>query len=191
MTEDLTAAEITRLRELLDKQAIRDVLAMASRGIDRIAPDILRSAYHEKSMDYHGAFAGSGAEFAESPGRGSPDNLVNHHALGQSLINVHGTVAFAETYFLMNYERFARKRKEVRTGTMIGRYLDRLDKIDGEWRITVRKVLIDSSRESSKAEQPPGAAAFPAGQRWPGDEVFQISELKLPADREHDDEIVN
>lgn len=180
MSANLTAAEIARLRELLDKQAIRDVLAAASRGIDRIAPEVLRAAYHEKSIDYHGAFAGSGAEFAASPGRSSPDNLVNHHALGQSLIDVDGTVAFAETYFQMNYERFARKRDEVRIGTMIGRYLDRLDKIDGEWRITVRKVLIDSSRESGKADQPPGAGAFPAGQRWPDDEVFRISELKLP-----------
>jgi SnoaL-like domain len=181
MSEDLTAAEISRLRELLDRQAIRDVLAVASRGIDRVAPDILRTAYHEKSIDYHGGFVGSGTEFADSPGRQSPDSLTSHHSLGQSLIDVDGTVAFAETYFVMNYERFARKRNEVRAGMMIGRYLDRLDKIEGEWRITVRKVLIDSSRESAKADEPPGAKTFPSGRRWPDDDVFQISEFKLPA----------
>ncbi|MGQ4600667.1 nuclear transport factor 2 family protein [Nocardia sp. R6R-6] len=180
MTEELTPEEIGRLRELLDKQAIRDVLAVASRGVDRVAPEVLRAAYHEESIDYHGAFVGSGPEFAALPGRNSPDNLMAHHALGQSLIDIEGTTAFAETYFLMNFERFARKRAEVRIGTMIGRYIDRLDKIDGEWRISVRKVVIDSSRESSKADQSPGAATFPAGRRWPDDEVFRISELRLP-----------
>lgn len=188
MSDELTPAEVGALRDLLDQQAIRDVLAVASRGIDRVAADVLRTAYHEKSIDYHGGFVGSGHEFADLPGRSAPENLMAHHALGQSLIDLDGSAAFVETYFVMSFERYAKKRDEVREGTMIGRYLDRLDKIDGVWRISVRKVVIDSSREWTRTDRSPGAGTFPAGKRYPDDAVFALRDLTVPGDPQEEND---
>jgi hypothetical protein len=179
MPDQLSADEISGLRALLDKEAIREVLALSSRGVDRVASEILYEVYHRESVDHHGSWVGSGPEFADLPGRHAPENIMVHHALGQSLIELDGDTAFVETYFAMTYERFARKRDEVRIGSVGGRFLDRFDKRDRKWRISVRRVVMDTSHEVSQADQPPGVASFPRGQRWPDDQVFRIREFRV------------
>ena len=44
----------SRLAELGDQQAIRDVLARYWRGIDRGDADLVRSTYHPDARDAHG-----------------------------------------------------------------------------------------------------------------------------------------
>lgn len=173
----MTADELARLRSLLDKDAIRDVLSRYARGIDRIAPDLVRSVYHADAIDIHGTFRGDRDEFAERSSRISPDNLCGHHAMTHSHIELEGDTARVETYFIHHFERFARKRNEVRAGVMVGRYLDRMERRAGEWRIAVRRVVVDVAWEWPKGDEPPGAKTFPRGARWPDDEVFHLDRL--------------
>ena len=44
----------TKLRQLIDKQEIYEVLCTYCRGVDRCDADLVRSAYHEDSYDDHG-----------------------------------------------------------------------------------------------------------------------------------------
>src|SRR5919198_1032138 len=46
------------LRQLLDEQAIRRVLARYCRGIDRLDQDLVRSCYHPDATEAHGSFTG-------------------------------------------------------------------------------------------------------------------------------------
>ncbi|MBT5754390.1 MAG: SnoaL-like domain-containing protein [Acidimicrobiaceae bacterium] len=43
-----------RLRALIDKDEIRDVLMRYGRGVDRLDEELLRSCYHPDSHDDHG-----------------------------------------------------------------------------------------------------------------------------------------
>ena len=53
------------LRELLDRQEIHDCLMRYSRGVDRLDPDLIRSAYHDDAIDDHGMFVGTRDEFVD------------------------------------------------------------------------------------------------------------------------------
>jgi hypothetical protein len=181
MGVDVDTDQAAQLRELLDREAIRNLMVQASRGVDRVSAEILLPLYHEDSLDIHGGFRGSGREFAELPSRSSPTNLAGHHLLGQSCIDLDGGTAVVETYFVYHYERFASKRNHVRVGYMAGRYLDKIEKRDGVWRFTVRRVVIDTGSEQSKADEPPGLSSFPRGQRWPDDDVFHPERLSIDA----------
>jgi hypothetical protein len=54
----------SKLRYLIDRQAILDCLTRYCRGVDRFDRDLLLSAYHPDATDNHGVFIGSPVQFA-------------------------------------------------------------------------------------------------------------------------------
>lgn len=169
-----------QLQSLLDRQAIRDALAEYCRGIDRVAPDLIRSAYHADSWDHHGPFAGPGADFAtgSTPAshRAAPSNVASHHLLGQSHIELAGDVARCETYFWCTGLR-ATGQQDRRLYYLAGRYLDRFERREERWRISVRRTVVDLSGEAPEGIPWPSAEAYARGARWPDDAVFRFDEL--------------
>lgn len=72
---------------------------------------------------------------------GSPLIPVTQHVLGQSVIELDGATAFAETHVTAHHRLTA---DDGDRDTVIGgRYLDRLDKRGAEWRIGQRTMLYD------------------------------------------------
>ena len=72
---------------------------------------------------------------------GSPEIPVTQHVLGQHFIDLHPDTAIVETPVLA-YHRVA--APDAHRDTVIGgRYVDRMDKIDGQWRIAQRTMLYD------------------------------------------------
>src|SRR5690606_26180072 len=67
------------------------------------------------------------------------------HFLGNMLIETDADEARAETYF-QAYHRL-RDNETPRDALTAGRYLDRLERRSGEWRIRERVVVIDWFRE--------------------------------------------
>ncbi len=51
------------LQDLIDKQAIREVVLTYCRGIDRLDFDLVRSAYHPDAIDHHTGFDGNIDEY--------------------------------------------------------------------------------------------------------------------------------
>jgi hypothetical protein len=72
---------------------------------------------------------------------GSPAIPVTQHVLGQSLIDLKGDEALVETH-VTSYHR-VNMGEEERDTAIGGRYLDRLEKRGGEWRIAQRTMLYD------------------------------------------------
>ncbi len=194
---DLTTA----IRVLLDKEAIRECLMRYCRAVDRVSPEDIGAAYHEKSWDYHGVVSMSGPDLAALDWKAGA--TMQHHHLGQSLIDLDGDVAFAETYFLCHQRSqggslsFAKAMsddastsaadasgadREVIT-LMVGRYVDRFEREHGEWRVRIRKVIIDWA---SEAPGPVDRSLFDAfsnghqGQRKPDDIVYHLDRLTFP-----------
>ena len=53
-----------QLQDLLDKQAIQEVLYRYCRGVDRGDSELLASVYHDDGIDDHGFWKGLGKDFA-------------------------------------------------------------------------------------------------------------------------------
>ncbi len=127
------------LQTVLDRQAILDCLNRYNRGVDRCDEELLLSAYHEDATECHGTFTGPPAEFARSIRPTQASWAGSQHHITNHLVDIEGDVAHAETYFLVLSER----RGEDQVTLVGGRYLDRLERRDGDWRIALRVVVID------------------------------------------------
>lgn len=133
--------KIARIRdEMADREAIRDCMSRYCRGIDRADPELLASAYWPGAMDYHSGFTGSVEEFVDwaMPRLAAMEHSV--HMTGQSLIRLEGDRAKVETYFWSVSILAEVERRQVIT---TGRYLDRFERRDDEWRIAERLVAHD------------------------------------------------
>lgn len=145
------------VRELHDRQAIRDVVNRYSRGVDRQDKEVLLSCYHPDAIDDHGMFVGPAAEFFDWT---DPSHLclfrTHQHVIANHLCELDGDVAHCETYYF-----FAGMTKDGNTLEMSGgRYIDRMEKRGGQWRIAARKCVVEWGSEGMMA--PESQALFAA-----------------------------
>jgi len=132
------------VEQLVDRENIRQVFSRYSRGVDRQDDDLVRSSYWPDGWDNHGPFEGTVDDFVGNFGLMWP-TLKMQHMLGQCHIEIDGDQANTETYFLA-YHRLG---KDDDTIDMLlgGRYVDRLEKRGGEWRILQRNAVYDWYRD--------------------------------------------
>lgn len=129
------------LQVWLDKLALTELVAVLSAAVDRGDREAIIGCYAEESCDDHGAFKGSGREFAEmicapsGPGR----QMTMHHLLGQSVFDIEGDDAWGETFFVMHAVIAGR------TMASFGRYVDYFRRIDGRWKLVYRRVVPDAT----------------------------------------------
>jgi hypothetical protein len=136
MTPELEAM----VRMLADRQAIADVIARYSRGVDRQDKALLESCYHPEAIDDHGMFVGTADDFFDWT---DPSHLhlfrTHQHITANHNCELDGDTAHCETYYI-----FAGMMKHDNALAMSGgRYVDRMEKRGGEWRIAVRKCLVE------------------------------------------------
>lgn len=165
-----------RLQELLDKEEIRQAMYAYARGTDRCHRELIVDAYHEDAWDDHGNFRGGRELVADTiVGRGATAPTSMHH-LGNMLIELLGDVANVETYFMASQvlERDGRSFTRMRAG----RYLDRFERRDGQWRIARRQVVDDWSRlDEVVATAPTITAECNHGTRDSTDPSFELSDF--------------
>jgi hypothetical protein len=133
------------LKRLIDRAKIRDCLERVSRGEDRRSADLISGGYWPDATDDHGIFAGTFKEYLAWVVPGSPAIPVTLHTLGQSLIDLQGNVALVETH-VTSYHRINMGDQE-RDLVIGGRYLDRMEQRNQEWRIAHRTMLYDWLRD--------------------------------------------
>jgi hypothetical protein len=158
---------------LLDKQAIHEVLMRYCRGIDRVDKALLKSAYHPGAWDDHGEFKGAAEEFIDWViGKlKNPEILSTNHAIANEYVEVRGDVAFSEAYFVA-YQRYNLSGKL--TDVFVGaRYVDKLERRNGEWRIARRTVVHDWTRQEPVGEVFERARLFRQAARSPEDESYR------------------
>jgi hypothetical protein len=137
LTDGKLAADV---RRLLDRQAIVDCIHGYARGLDRHDDGMIASAYHADALDHHGDFLGTPEEFIPWANElHAADWSAHHHHLTTETVEIDGDVAHAETYCIGT---FLRKDEPV-VDLAGGRYIDRLERRDGEWRIVAREVVIE------------------------------------------------
>lgn len=129
------------LKALLDRDAIRNCIVGLARGEDRRDAAMITAAYWPDSETDYGVFKGSFAEYLAWVVPGADAIKNTQHALGQTYVELDGDAAKAETQ-VISYHRIDYGEAEHDT-CIGGRYLDKLEKRNGEWRIASRLMLYD------------------------------------------------
>lgn len=130
---------LARLEELLDRQDIHDCLTRWCRAMDRFDRELFLSAFHPDAVCAAGPFVG-GPEALYDWASGLHDqwqSATQHDILNHSC-EIDGDIAHTETYYLY----VARNRDESLT-LAGGRYIDRIERRDGAWKIAVRCNVIE------------------------------------------------
>jgi hypothetical protein len=148
---DATAGEI---REFIDRARIRDCLVQLARGEDRRDAALISASYWPDSITDYGVFKGDFVAYLAWVVPGADAITNTQHVLGQSYIDYAGDTARAETQ-VISYHRVdmgtAESGSQEQDTCIGGRYLDRMEKRDGQWRIASRIMLYDWFQDWGKA----------------------------------------
>jgi hypothetical protein len=131
---------------LLDREAIRTVLYRYCRAVDRADIELLESVYHPDAWEHHGNVIGDAAEFRRHAVTRvvAPDAYrVIRHSLGSINIELDGDVAHVESYFDAACLPEGHDGPHEVVRLHYGRYVDRFERRDGDWRIARRVVVQD------------------------------------------------
>ena len=123
---------------LVDLEIIRSQLVKYCRAIDRLDRKLLLEVYHPDAIDDHAIFIGIASDFADwVMDYQSRWFSRTQHIVTNMTCEVDGDVAHCDTYWLA-----ANTGKDGAAYPLAsGRYIDRFERRNGEWRIAARKML--------------------------------------------------
>lgn len=148
-------------QQLSDLQCIRDAANRYCRGVDRLDVALMKSAYWPDATDDHGVFVGNAWEFCEMCMEAhlawrSTSHCIFNHSIE---LSPDGNNALGEVY---NVTYLFQKDREI-LDTWVGRYLDRYQKRNGEWRILERVCVHEGTHSGPVSPMAIDAASFYQG----------------------------
>ena len=164
------------LHALQDRYEIEECLSRYAHGVDRHDEALIAQVYHADASDWHGPYSGGVAEFVtwvnalhERKTRAHTHNITTHWC------DVRGDRAFSDTYVI--FVLYRREREIVMMGS--GRYVDRLERRDGVWRIAQRRTIIDIRLEADAQSLARSPGNYPSG-TWDRSDPSYQRPLQLP-----------
>lgn len=140
-SSSIDSEKLARLECLLDRQDILDCLIRFSRGIDRFDRELFLSAFHPDAVISAGEFVGGPENLYDwASSMHEQGQSATHHNLLNHTCDIDGDVAHAETYYL-----FVGRNRDDTNWIAGGRYIDRLERREGQWRIAFRTNAIEWS----------------------------------------------
>ena len=134
-----------QLQELLDKKACEEVIHRYGRTQDWLDDDGQMSCFWPDAEVDFGFFKGNGADWVTTVMAHEREAPRRWHLCTSVIVQVDGDTAKAECYGIAVGGREA---DSAMNDTMYGgRYLDELEKRNGEWRISKRTYILDWSHE--------------------------------------------
>jgi hypothetical protein len=173
-----TFMQMEKLRALLERDAISDVLKLYCRALDRRDRALMELVYWPDAIDDHATFRGTAEDFIDYA-FGHTAGMVTSHMITNILIELRQErIAFSECYFSA-YHNFP--TPDGRTDRVVGgRYLDHFEKRAEEWRIIGRVVCIDwyTEHPATSVWDSGRYANLPArGAAKPDDPLYKVSAL--------------
>tara|TARA_R110002110_G_scaffold14698_1_gene67658 strand:- start:84953 stop:85498 length:546 start_codon:yes stop_codon:yes gene_type:complete len=131
-----------QLQGLLDKQAIYELINRYCNAADRHDNELFRQLYHEDAWDDHGSFfKGPAMEFIDKLPEIQLPMEILHHNVTTVNIKLNGDRAEGEVYILA-FHKIA--TDDGAMDLLIGgRYFDKYEKRDGQWKFSHRAVVAD------------------------------------------------
>jgi SnoaL-like domain len=132
------------LRELIDQQALRELVLRYCRACDRRDFALLRTLYHDDAIDDHGAmFCGSADEYLAWLPAVMANFEATVHSITNALFEVRGEQAQGELYTVAYHRTHPPAARDIVIG---GRYLDHYERRAGTWKFLRRALALDWCR---------------------------------------------
>jgi hypothetical protein len=128
------------VQNLKDRQEIHDCIIRESRGRDRHDAELTASCYWPEGADEHGPVPFPAPEYAHRANQGHAAAFAaNQHNLANHICEIKGDRAYCETYVIGGLLSL-----DGETCTLAcGRYMDQMEKRNGEWRILWRRSTVE------------------------------------------------
>ena len=139
------------LTEVADRLAIAETLALYCRGIDRCDPEQLAAVFALDAVVDYGDGAKPIAETIPGLIAGLGAMRLTQHTISNTVIRITGETAKAETQCVALH-LIPSPDGEIEL-TVGGRYLDRLIRREGRWRIAERLYVMDWNRTAPATMQ--------------------------------------
>lgn len=136
---------LTTLKYLKDRQDILDCIVREVRGRDRQDVDLINSCYWEDGGDEHGPNVIPATEYAAWANKGhasffsATSHNITHHSC-----EIDGDTAYCESYVV----GFLLTKDQQNCKIAPGRYIDQMERRNGEWRIRNRRTIVDMAAEA-------------------------------------------
>ena len=170
-----TAGQVSCTARIADESAIRQILALHCRGVDRADEAALKACYWADATVKYGPQPAPAHEFCTGLVKAIAGFAQTHHQIGNVLIafaagepSVRATV---ETYLTAYHYRDGAADSEL---IYLGRYLDRFEKRGDTWKISRRLPVMSWSQNlpASHDGAHPALAALARAGRYPDDPVY-------------------
>jgi len=180
------AALQAQVAYLTDRQQISDTLQRYIRGIDRHDKDLARSAFWPEARINLGTPSGRDEYVDHEEAALAGYAAHQHHITGQT-VEIDGNTAHVESYvFFIAVPRDRSKdtegpaspgRAKVSEKTQLGsgRYIERWEKRDGEWKILVREYVHEMNVYGETADY---CSTRPCLSRWDRDDLSYVRPLE-------------
>ncbi|HTZ71243.1 MAG TPA: nuclear transport factor 2 family protein [Acetobacteraceae bacterium] len=141
---------LARLEHLLDRQDILDCLTCFARGMDRFDRDLFLTAFHHDAIIAAGNFVGGPVALYDwASALHEQGQSATQHTMLNHTCDIDGDTAHTETYYI-----FVGRNRDATNWIAGGRYIDRLERRDGAWRIALRCNAIEWSGMLPSTEIP-------------------------------------
>lgn len=134
-------AELERkVQYLTDRQQILDCIVRNACGNDRFDAERVSGTYHPDGMHEIGSSAIPGPKYGEHANHAHGAMCEqNQHHVTMHACDIDGDTAHAESYVIGLFLDKGRETSRI----LSGRYIDRLEKRNGEWKIVVRRATVE------------------------------------------------
>lgn len=141
-TQERLAQLEDQVRRLQDREDVIEALRRYPRGLDRHDSEILASAFHPDAHLRYGpdTFSDGPTKFVPWANAFHEETWNGHtHVMEVNSVEIDG-----DTAHTMSYVFFSLRRKDEDIVDLgCGRYIDRLERRDGVWRIAAREMLLE------------------------------------------------
>lgn len=130
-----------KIARLIDRQDILDCLTRFCRGTDRFDRDLFLSAFHDDATIAAGPFVGGPVALWDwAIPMHDAGQIATHHNMLNFTCDIDGDTAHTEAHYI-----FVGRNRDDSVWMAGGRYIDRLERRDGDWRIALRTNIIEWS----------------------------------------------
>ena len=142
-------AEFEKLKaqvvKLQDRQDILDCIQGESRARDRQDVEAIAACWWEDGVDEHGPSTTKAPDYPAKANLGHSNNFnMTSHNITNHVCDLQGDVAYCESYVIGGLFFLDGKTTTI----AFGRYIDQLEKRNGEWRIVTRRCTIEMSADT-------------------------------------------
>jgi 3-phenylpropionate/cinnamic acid dioxygenase small subunit len=134
------------MEQLLAEAAIKEVQVRYCRACDRTDFEALRACFHPHATADYGHGVWNLDEYIAHATSMSANFIATTHNTGNQLVELDGDVAWAEHYIVATHRWPLDANGDTRDLTAGVRYVDRMERHGGEWRIARRVMVLDWHR---------------------------------------------